>query len=293
MTTRQIVLCHPVRTAIGTYGGSLKDVSAPELGAAAIRETLKRSGLAADNRDPRDAEAFRPCGRQDRGPGDGQRDPGRREDEPGAPGRHRRRAAGGSAGADGQSRLRIGGPRRGQRRAGNLGRHDRLRHRRRHGEHGPRALPAAAGPLGRAHGRRDDVRQHAVRRPERRLQRQALRLAHRGPGAQVRHQPRGPGPLGAALAAAFQRGAGGGQVRGRDRRRRGARPQGPDRVQQGRAQPARDHRRVSGEAQAGVPQGGHDHRRQCAGSEFRRCSDGGIAIPPGPRRTAWCRWRGW
>ncbi len=48
MTSRQIVLCHPVRTAIGTYGGSLKDMPAPELGAAAIRETLKRSGLAAD-----------------------------------------------------------------------------------------------------------------------------------------------------------------------------------------------------------------------------------------------------
>jgi acetyl-CoA C-acetyltransferase len=48
MTTRQVVLCHPVRTAIGTYGGSLKDVPAPDLGAAAIRETLKRSGLSAD-----------------------------------------------------------------------------------------------------------------------------------------------------------------------------------------------------------------------------------------------------
>jgi acetyl-CoA C-acetyltransferase len=48
MTTRQVVLCHPVRTAIGTYGGSLKDMPAPELGAAAIRETLKRSGLAGD-----------------------------------------------------------------------------------------------------------------------------------------------------------------------------------------------------------------------------------------------------
>jgi acetyl-CoA C-acetyltransferase len=48
MTTRQIVLCHPVRTAIGTYGGSLKDLPASDLGAAAIRETLKRSGLAAD-----------------------------------------------------------------------------------------------------------------------------------------------------------------------------------------------------------------------------------------------------
>jgi acetyl-CoA C-acetyltransferase len=48
MTTRQIVLCHPVRTAIGTYGGSLKDLPASDLGAAAIRETLKRSGLAAE-----------------------------------------------------------------------------------------------------------------------------------------------------------------------------------------------------------------------------------------------------
>jgi acetyl-CoA C-acetyltransferase len=37
----------PVRTAIGPYGGTLKDMPAPLLGAAAIRESLKRSGLAA------------------------------------------------------------------------------------------------------------------------------------------------------------------------------------------------------------------------------------------------------
>lgn len=48
MSARAVVLCHPVRTAIGTYGGSLKDLTAPDLGAAVIRETLKRSGLAAD-----------------------------------------------------------------------------------------------------------------------------------------------------------------------------------------------------------------------------------------------------
>ena len=48
MSEREIVLCNPVRTAIGTYGGSLKDTPAPDLGAAAIRETLKRSGLAAE-----------------------------------------------------------------------------------------------------------------------------------------------------------------------------------------------------------------------------------------------------
>jgi acetyl-CoA acetyltransferase len=44
----EVVLCYPVRTAIGTYSGSLKEVPAPDLGAAVIRETLKRSGLSAD-----------------------------------------------------------------------------------------------------------------------------------------------------------------------------------------------------------------------------------------------------
>jgi len=48
MTTRNIVLCHPVRTAIGAYNGSLKSVPATELGAIAVRETLSRAGLGAD-----------------------------------------------------------------------------------------------------------------------------------------------------------------------------------------------------------------------------------------------------
>ncbi len=48
MNQIEIVLCHPVRTAIGTYGGSLKDVPATDLGATVIRETLRRSGLASD-----------------------------------------------------------------------------------------------------------------------------------------------------------------------------------------------------------------------------------------------------
>lgn len=46
MSQKDVVICHPVRTAIGTYGGSLKDVPAPDLGAAVIREALKRSGLS-------------------------------------------------------------------------------------------------------------------------------------------------------------------------------------------------------------------------------------------------------
>jgi acetyl-CoA C-acetyltransferase len=45
MSTRNVVLCAPMRTAIGTYGGALKDTPASELGAAAIRESLSRAGL--------------------------------------------------------------------------------------------------------------------------------------------------------------------------------------------------------------------------------------------------------
>jgi acetyl-CoA C-acetyltransferase len=40
------VICAPVRTAIGTYGGTLKDFPAADLGAAAIRATLDRAKLA-------------------------------------------------------------------------------------------------------------------------------------------------------------------------------------------------------------------------------------------------------
>src|SRR5258706_16065177 len=45
MPSREVVLCHPVRTAIGTYNGTLKSTPANELGAAVVRETLRRSGL--------------------------------------------------------------------------------------------------------------------------------------------------------------------------------------------------------------------------------------------------------
>lgn len=51
MARSEVVLCNPVRTAIGTYGGTLKDTAAPALGAAAIREVLKRSRLAPDKVD--------------------------------------------------------------------------------------------------------------------------------------------------------------------------------------------------------------------------------------------------
>ncbi len=48
MASREVVLCAPVRTAIGTFGGSLKGVPATELGSVTVRECMKRSGLAPE-----------------------------------------------------------------------------------------------------------------------------------------------------------------------------------------------------------------------------------------------------
>lgn len=48
MRKPEIVLCAPVRTPIGSYGGALKDSPATVLGAAVVRETLRRAGLAPE-----------------------------------------------------------------------------------------------------------------------------------------------------------------------------------------------------------------------------------------------------
>src|ERR1700682_481584 len=45
MPTRDVILCHPGRTAIVTYNGTLKGTPATELGATVVRETVRRSGL--------------------------------------------------------------------------------------------------------------------------------------------------------------------------------------------------------------------------------------------------------
>jgi acetyl-CoA C-acetyltransferase len=45
MSSRSVVIAEPVRTAIGAFGGSLKDVPAPDLGAVAIRAAVERAGL--------------------------------------------------------------------------------------------------------------------------------------------------------------------------------------------------------------------------------------------------------
>lgn len=49
MSQTDIILAFPVRTAIGGYNGTLKNTSATELGAIAIAETLRRSGLSGED----------------------------------------------------------------------------------------------------------------------------------------------------------------------------------------------------------------------------------------------------
>jgi acetyl-CoA C-acetyltransferase len=48
-STRSVVFVNPVRTAIGTFGGSLKEVAAPDLGASAIKAAIGRARLKPDD----------------------------------------------------------------------------------------------------------------------------------------------------------------------------------------------------------------------------------------------------
>jgi acetyl-CoA C-acetyltransferase len=45
---RSVVFIEPVRTAIGAFGGALKGVPAPDLGAAVVKATVSRAGLRPD-----------------------------------------------------------------------------------------------------------------------------------------------------------------------------------------------------------------------------------------------------
>lgn len=48
MTLREVVICEPVRTPIGRYGGMFKSLTAVELGVAALTGLLERTALPAD-----------------------------------------------------------------------------------------------------------------------------------------------------------------------------------------------------------------------------------------------------
>lgn len=51
MSNKEVVIVSAVRTAIGSFGGAFKDVSAPQLGSVVIKEALAKAGLAPDSVD--------------------------------------------------------------------------------------------------------------------------------------------------------------------------------------------------------------------------------------------------
>ena len=48
MELQEAVIVSGARTPVGRFGGAFKDVSAPDLGATAIRAALERAGITAD-----------------------------------------------------------------------------------------------------------------------------------------------------------------------------------------------------------------------------------------------------
>ncbi|MCG6551436.1 MAG: thiolase family protein [Candidatus Magnetominusculus sp. LBB02] len=62
---RDVVVVSGVRTAVGAFGGSLKDVSAIDMGALVMKETLKRAGLRPTVSD--EAKGFAPDKLKDKG----------------------------------------------------------------------------------------------------------------------------------------------------------------------------------------------------------------------------------
>lgn len=51
MANREVIVCRPVRTAIGTFGGSLSQTPVDRLGAAVVAETVSRAGVSTDEID--------------------------------------------------------------------------------------------------------------------------------------------------------------------------------------------------------------------------------------------------
>lgn len=48
---KEIYVVNCCRTAIGSFGGSLKDIQAPELGSIVIREAMDRAGIGPEQVD--------------------------------------------------------------------------------------------------------------------------------------------------------------------------------------------------------------------------------------------------
>ena len=49
MDKKEVYIISAVRTPIGSFGGSLKDISAPRLGAIAIKAAVEKAGIKPEN----------------------------------------------------------------------------------------------------------------------------------------------------------------------------------------------------------------------------------------------------
>ena len=204
MARQEVVLCTPVRTAVGTYNGSLKATPATEIGAIVVRETLHRSEI-----DPAKLSAVVMGNVVQAG---NKMNPARQAAIHGGvpvhvPAMTVNRVCGSGAQAIVSAAQEIWLGFADAAIAGGMENMD--------------AAPylMSGGRWGYRMGDAADLRCHAARRPQRCLLRPAFRLAHGGSRHQVPDQPGGSGPLGGALAAALCRGSGRRAVRCGDRRR--------------------------------------------------------------------------
>ena len=202
MPHRAVVLSAPVRTAIGTFGGSLKETPATALGATAVRAVMARTKLdhakietvvmgnvvqAGNKMNPARQAAIL----------------GGLPVETPAMTVNRVCGSGAQAIASAAQEIMLGMVDCAL--AGGMENMDAS------------ALPDVRWTLGVSARQCRGLRQPAEGWPKRRLLRSAFRVAHGGPGQIPSDHARGPGPLGGAVAEAFLGGAGCRQIRRRDR----------------------------------------------------------------------------
>ena len=237
MATREIVLCEAVRTPIGTYDGSLKTVSAPDLGAIAIKAVLTRSKLdpakvgtvvmgnvvqAGNKMNPARQSAV---------------NSGIPVDVP-AMTVNRVCGSGAQGIASAAQEVMLGMLDSAV--AGGMENMDMT------------PYLVANGRWGYRMGDAPNVRQHVARWPQRRVFRRAFRVAHGRFGKIPPNHPRTTRSLGIAFAAAFFGSAGGREVQGRDYAGRNSQPQGAEGLRQGRKQQAGHHAGEPRQAPSGV-----------------------------------------
>ena len=251
-----IVIVAAARTAVGKFGGTLSKTP----GAGARRRGRRQPARAGQaHRRPDRRGHPRPGADRRLGP------------EPGTPDGHQERPAAERARPDDQRGLRLRPEGGDARRAGDPRRRLRDRHRRRPGEHEPRAARARRLARRPAHGRLEAGRFDDHRRPVRRLQQVPHGHHGRERRQEVRRQPREAGRARARLAAEGGRGAGRRPLQGRDRAVLDRAEEGrPDRLRRRRVHQQEDQRRGARGPPACLRQGRLGHRRQRLRHQRRR-----------------------